>query len=82
MAVGLEEAGLLRLMSPPAGHPDPCCISSLSPPPLPLLLLLLLLQYFISKEPETRVGSMARQMALCAAPTRIYFCWMLQISFP
>lgn len=43
-AVGLEEeAGLLQLMSPPAGHPDLCCISSLSPPPLPLLLLLLLL---------------------------------------
>lgn len=54
VAVGLEEAGSLRLTSPPAGHSDPCCISSLSPPLLPLLLLLLLLlQYFISKDPET-----------------------------
>lgn len=58
VAAGLEEAtGLLQLTTPPAGRPDPCCISSPSPslPPLPLLLLLLLLllQYFISKDPET-----------------------------
>lgn len=84
VAVGLDKAGSRRLTSPPAGRSDPCCISSPSPPPLPLLLLLLLLllQYFISKDPETPVGSMARRMAPGAAPTRICSSWMLRISFP
>lgn len=83
VAPGLEETGSQRLMSPPAGRPDPCCMQrSVSIPATTLLLLLLLLQYFITQIQRPWVRSMLRQVTQLAPPTRICSCWMAQLSFP